>query len=201
MNKAVDPIDHVRATFSRELAEIGDELLRDKVVRCWARAMTMSGAADLAADIPSLKKITRTKGRQHGAGLEHVKAVVRFAEAIAEAQPLAHGLEPDRDIVVAGALLHDVGKLLEQAPADRSPLAGTLVRHAFSGVHVAMLEDLPPEVLHIIAYHAAEGHRVQRTLECHIVHAADMLSVDALERRELGDATPAAYIYVPEEQA
>jgi putative nucleotidyltransferase with HDIG domain len=161
--------------------------------------MDMSGAGDLAADIPSLKKITRLKGRQYGAGLEHIKAVVRFAEVIADAQQDAHGLKPNRDIVIAGALLHDVGKLLEQAPADRNALAGKLVRHAFSGVHVAMLEGVPAEVMHVIAYHAAEGHRVPRTLECHIVYTADILSVDALERRELGEAIPAAYIYVPED--
>lgn len=190
---------HVRDVFSRELDEIGDAALREKVVRSWVRAMTMSGATDLAADIPTLKKITRLKGKQHGAGLEHVKAVVHFAQAIADAQKGAHGLDVDRDIVVAGALLHDVGKLLEQAPADRNPLAGKLVRHAFSGVHVAMLEDVPVEVLHVIAYHASEGHRVHRTLECHIVYTADTLSVDALERRVLGDATLPAYIFVPEE--
>ncbi len=188
---------HIRVTFAVELAEIADTALRDKVVRSWVRAMEMSGATDLAADIQSLKKITKAKGRQHGAGLEHVKAVVHFAIAVCDAQPGAHGLKPDRDIVVAGALLHDVGKLLEQAPADRNPLAGKLVRHAFSGVHICMLEDVPPEVLHVIAYHAAEGHRMQRTLEAHIVYTADILSVDALERRELGEATLPAYIFVP----
>jgi putative nucleotidyltransferase with HDIG domain len=188
---------HVRETFARELAAIAEEALREKVVRTWVRAMEMSGASDLAVDIPSLKKIAKAKGHQHGAGLEHVKAVVHFAEAIADAEPGAHGLKPDRDFVVAGALLHDVGKLLEQAPADRNPLAGKLVRHAFSGVHVAMLEGVPAEVLHVIAYHAAEGHRMQRTVEAHIVYTADILSVDALERRELGEATLPAYIFVP----
>ena len=53
--------------------------------------------------------------------------------------------------------------------------------------------------MHIIAYHAAEGHRVPRTLECHIVYTADILSVDALERRELGAAVAQPYIYVPGE--
>ena len=189
----------MRLVFAKELAEIGDVALREKVLRTWVRAMEISGATDLAADIPSLKKIVRLKGQQYGAGLEHVKAVIRFAAAIADGEEEAHGLIPDRDVVIAGALLHDVGKLLEKAPAGGNPLTGPLVKHAFSGVHLAMLEGLPAEVLHIIAYHAAEGHRAKRTLECQIVHAADLLSVDALERRELGEATVPAYVYVPEE--
>jgi putative nucleotidyltransferase with HDIG domain len=189
---------HVRDVFARELAAIGDAALRDKVVRTWVRAMEMSGATDLARDVPGLKKIAKKGTPPEGLGLEHVRGVVRFAEAIAAAEEAAHGATPDRDVVVAGALLHDVGKLLEKAPADRHPLAGTLVRHAFSGVHVAMLEDVPAEVLHIIAYHAAEGHRIQRTLECHIVYMADNLSVDALERRELGTGLAEPYVYVPE---
>jgi putative nucleotidyltransferase with HDIG domain len=189
---------HVRETFARELAAIGDGGLREKVVRTWVRAMEMSGATDLARDIPGLKKIARKGTAPEGIGLEHVRGVVRFAEAIADAEVAAHGATPDRDVVVAGAFLHDVGKLLEKAPPDRHPLAGTLVRHAFSGVHVAMLEDVPPEILHIIAYHAAEGHRIQRTLECHIVYTADILSVDALQRRELGSGFSEPYVYVPE---
>ncbi len=196
--RKLDLFEHVRRVFGRELRSIREDVLREKVVRTWVRAMRLSGSTDLERDIPSLKRIARTNAPQHGLGLEHVRSVVRFAEAIAAAQGEAHGLDPDMDVVLAGALLHDVGKLLERAPPEKHPLAGSLVKHAFSGVHLAMLEDVPAEVMHVIAYHAAEGHRVARTLECHIVHVADELAVDAQERKVLGAATPHPYLHVPE---
>jgi putative nucleotidyltransferase with HDIG domain len=194
---AADLERHVGSTFDAELREISDDDLRARVVATWVRAMRVSGTADLASGIPPLKKLAKRAEVKPGLGLEHVRAVTRFAIAIADAQPQAHGLRPDRDVVVAAALLHDVGKLLEQASPDRHPLAGTMIRHAVSGVHLAMLEDVPAAVMHAIAYHASEGHRVPRSLECHIVHVADELAVDALERRELGESGPGPYIFVP----
>jgi putative nucleotidyltransferase with HDIG domain len=189
--------EHVRSTFASALAEIGEEGLRERVVATWVHAMQLAGASDLARDIPPLKKLAKRPDCKPGLGLEHVQAVIRFAIAIADAEPHAHGLRPDRDVVVAGALLHDVGKLLERAEPGSHPLAGAMIRHAVSGVHVAMLENVPTSVMHVIAYHAAEGHRVHRSLECHIVYVADELAVDALERRELGQSDLKPYLFVP----
>ena len=154
--------------------------------------MEASGATDLARDIPSLKKLAKLPGARPGVGLEHVRAVIRFAEAIADAQAATHGLcaGPRRRRRRGAAARR--GKAPGARAARTHPLAGTMLRHAFSGVHLAALEDVPPEVMHIIAYHAAEGHRIPRTLECHIVYTADVLSVDALERRELGARRRAA---------
>jgi putative nucleotidyltransferase with HDIG domain len=188
---------HVRSTFAGALAEIGDDGLREQVVATWVRAMQLGGATDLASDIPPLKKLAKRPDCKPGLGLDHVQAVIRFAIAIADAEPQAHGLRPDRDVVVAGALLHDVGKLLERAEPGSHPLAGTKIRHAVSGVHLAMLEGVPTPVMHVIAYHAAEGHRVHRSLECHIVYVADELAVDAIERRELGESDLEPYVFVP----
>lgn len=194
-----DLADHVRETFSSELNTIRDEELRDKVVRTWVRAMTITGATDLARDLPMNPKFSNMQLTRPAIGLEHVRAVVRLSEAIADAEAEAHYMEIDRDVVIAGALLHDVGKLLERAPAGTHPLAGKLVRHPFSGVELGVHEGVPTEVLHIIAYHSVEGHRIPRTLECYIVYEADLLSVDALDRRELGisRAEQNPYIYVP----
>ncbi|CAG0945620.1 hypothetical protein ANRL1_02464 [Anaerolineae bacterium] len=179
---------HVQEVFTRELDALKNKDLQQQVVRTWVRAMEISGATDLPRELP-----------KPGIGLEHVLAVVQIAMAIADAEAQAHRMTIDRDVVIAGALLHDVGKLLERAPADRHPLAGKLIRHPFSGLQLALEQGVPSEVLHIIAYHSAEGHRVPRTLECYIVYEADMLSVDALDRRELGISRgeQIPYIYVP----
>lgn len=186
--------EHVRAVFARELAEVRDETLREQVVRTWVRAMQLSGARDLDHDLPFLKAIATP-----GVGVEHVRGVVHLALAIADTLAAVHGASLDRDVVAAGALLHDVGKLLEHAPAERHVLAGPLVRHAFSGVHLATEEGLPREVLHIIAYHSIEGQRLRRTPECEAVYRADFISLDALARRELGKSGQELmpYVYLP----
>jgi putative nucleotidyltransferase with HDIG domain len=186
--------EHVRAVFGRELAKVRDAALREKVVRTWVRAMQLSGATDLDHDLPFLKTIAKP-----GIGVEHVRCVVHLALAIADTLAAAHGAQLDRDVVAAGALLHDVGKLLEHAPDERHVLAGPLVRHAFSGVHLAVEEGLPREVLHIIAYHSLEGQRLRRTPECEAVYRADFISLDALARRELGKSGHEVmpYVYLP----
>lgn len=185
--------NQVRETFSRELAAIADEDLRNKVARTWVRSMALSGATDIARELVMVREITRP-----GVGLEHVRGVVKIAEAIADAMVESQHVTIDRDVVVAGALLHDVGKLLENAPAETHPLAGKMVRHAFSGVELALQEGVPNEILHIIAYHSTEGSRIKRSLECQIVYQADGLSADPIYRRELNltRAERSPYVYI-----
>ena len=88
----------------------------------------------------------------------------------------------DRDILLAGALLADVGKLFEfEIDADGSVRlgdSGALLRHPFTGVAIASEFGLPPEVLHIIAAHSHEGDRIERSIECIIFHHADFIDFD-----------------------
>lgn len=190
---------HVRAVFADELGTIQSEEMRRQVVSTWVRAMEITGTTDLLRDIPIGKKFLNAPMSRPALGLEHVRGVCGIAAAIAKSQMQCHDMQVDLDVVLAGALLHDVGKLLERAPAGTHPLAGSLVRHHYSGMHLALEQGVPTEVLHVIAYHSAEGHRFPRTLECYIVYTADLLSIEVLERRELGSsrAEQSPYVYVP----
>lgn len=84
---------------------------------------------------------------------------------------------PNRDFLVAGALLHDVGKLLELTFDENGIITktqqGRLLRHAFTGVHLAMENNLPDEIIHIIAVHSQEGVASHPTLLAHFVRLAD----------------------------
>ena len=85
------------------------------------------------------------------------------------------------DILIAGAILIDVGKLLEYEIVDgklTTSAAGKLVRHPFSGVGIAQRFDLPPEVQHIVGTHSKEGDLGYRTVESIIVHHADFVSFE-----------------------
>jgi len=84
------------------------------------------------------------------------------------------------DVVIAGAILADVGKLLEyELDEEGNSFQGTYgkyLRHPFSGVSLAESCGVPAEVCHIIAAHAGEGNLVKRSTEAYIVHHADFMT-------------------------
>jgi putative nucleotidyltransferase with HDIG domain len=92
---------------------------------------------------------------------------------------LGRALPIDMDVVIAGAILADVGKPLEYEKVDgkaQQSSRGMNIRHPFSGVALAMMCGVPDEVCHIIAAHAGEGDLVKRSTEATIVHHADFMS-------------------------
>ena len=87
----------------------------------------------------------------------------------------------DMDRLIAGAILIDVGKLIEYEMVDgrlTTSKAGSLVRHPFSGLSIADRFDLSPEIQHIIGTHSKEGDCGKRTVESLIVHHADFVSFE-----------------------
>jgi putative nucleotidyltransferase with HDIG domain len=92
-----------------------------------------------------------------------------------------HGELPvDMDVLISGAILADVGKMLEyELDANGKAVQGKYgqyLRHPFSGVSLAEQCGLPASVCHIIAAHAGEGDQVKRTVEAYIVHHADFMT-------------------------
>jgi hypothetical protein len=87
-----------------------------------------------------------------------------------------------RDYLIAGALLADVGKPLEYDKDASGKVTqgkfGQQVRHPFSGVALAYKHEIPGEVLHIIATHSHEGDKVERSIESIIFHHADFVDFD-----------------------
>jgi len=115
--------------------------------------------------------------------MEHKRCVVHIARRSAEAMEefLGRALPIDHDVVVAGAILADVGKLLEYEKRDGRAVQsdrGKALRHPFTGVHLALACGVPDAVCHIIATHAGEGDLVQRSTEAYIVHHADFMSYE-----------------------
>ena len=71
-----------------------------------------------------------------GGLLEHYLAVTRSAVGIAQSYR-DNGFDVDMDVVVAGALLHDIGKLesYRLSPAPEVTLGGNVVDHIVLGYH------------------------------------------------------------------
>lgn len=161
-----------------ELGWIEDPGLRERVTETWVRALERSplDAADLER-IPFTLLIPDCPATF----MEHKRCVVHIARRGAEAMEdfMGSALAIDMDTVIAGAILADVGKLLEYELVDgqaRQSARGQALRHPFTGVALAMEAGVPDDVCHIIAAHAAEGDLVKRTTEAIIVHQADFMA-------------------------
>ncbi len=161
-----------------ELQWIEDRELRERVTETWVRAFELSPLAPEDLDrIPFTLLIPNCPVTF----MEHKRCVVHIARDAAEAMQefMGRALPIDMDTVIAGAILADVGKLLEYETADgklRQSQRGEFLRHPFTGVAVAMECGVPDRVCHIIAAHAAEGDLVKRSTEAYIVHHADFMS-------------------------
>ena len=142
--------------------------------------------------------------------MAHKRCVVHIARASGEKMNEFFGtdLPVNMDVLISGAILADVGKLLEYE-LDKDGKAvqgkyGQYLRHPFSGVSLAEECGVPPEVCHIIAAHAHEGDLVKRTTEAYIVHHADFMTFLPFKSRLLIDITAdlqAGYNLFPESVA
>jgi putative nucleotidyltransferase with HDIG domain len=114
--------------------------------------------------------------------MAHKRCVVHIARASGEKMNefFAYDLPVNMDVLISGAILADVGKLLEYELDNEGNAVqgkyGQYLRHPFSGVALAEECGIPPEVCHIIATHANEGDLVKRTTEAYIVHHADFMT-------------------------
>jgi putative nucleotidyltransferase with HDIG domain len=161
-----------------ELEWIKNEDLRRKTTETWALALSESSlTVDDLNEIPFTLLVKDCPVTF----MEHKRAVVHIAYMSAKTMQKFFGdnLPVDLDVVVSGAILADVGKLLEYEKVDGKAVVsqfGRYVRHPFSGVGLAMRCGVPDTVCHIIAAHAGEGDHVKRTTEAYIVHHADFMT-------------------------
>ena len=161
-----------------EIAWITDSGLREQVTETWTRALELS---PLTADDLTQIPFTLLVPNCPTTFMEHKRCVVHIARKAAESMKefMGKALPIDLDTVIAGAILADVGKLLEYEKVDgksRQSKRGEMLRHPFTGVALAMQCGVPDAVCHIIAAHAAEGDLVKRTTEAYIVHHADFMA-------------------------
>ena len=166
-----------------EIETIKREEIRNKVAAVWADAMDLGGWS--AEDLETIPFTLLIPGCRTNL-LLHTRAVTKTAIRIAETLVEHYGeiIKIDMDILVAGALLHDVGKLLEyerKGDTVGKSKRGSLLRHPFSGQALAYRHDLPFEILHMIAYHSKEGDLGKRTVEAIIIHHADFVNFEPLK--------------------
>ena len=163
-----------------ELEWIKDDNLREKTALTWDLALSRSV---LSSDDLNTIPFTLLCGPDLRVSfMAHKRCVVHVAKECGDKmnQFLGSDLQVNTDVLISGAILADVGKLLEyELDADGKVIQGRYgqyLRHPFSGVSLAEECGVPPEVCHIIAAHAHEGDLVKRTTEAYIVHHADFMT-------------------------
>ncbi|MBS1271210.1 MAG: hypothetical protein MAGBODY4_00339 [Candidatus Marinimicrobia bacterium] len=167
-----------------EIEKISDDKLRGKVIACWEEAMAYrQWTVEELRSIP----FTLLADDVKITFIDHVRAVCNMCIACDEVLTESHGESKtpvNRDHLIAGALLADVGKLFEYEKVDGSIVKsdyGQKLRHPFSGVGVAFKHDLPPEVMHVIATHSKEGAGEKRSPESIIFHHADFIDFELVK--------------------
>lgn len=167
------------------IGRIKDEDLAEKVLDVFERALELSayGTKDDLLDMP-FTLLTDCRGINF---LEHTLAVTAGAVGLAQGQTAHYREIPyeiDMDRLVAGGLLHDVGKIIEIEPDGeggyRKSRAGKCVRHPISGVMLAYEAGLPDEVLNCIGCHAKEGEGRPQTVETVLIHQADFATFNPI---------------------
>jgi len=161
-----------------ELEWIKDHDLREKTARTWEIALKRS-----SLKVGDLEKIPFTLliPGVRVSFMEHKRCVVHIARecGLKMNEFMGKELPVDMDVLIAGAILADVGKLLEYEIENGKPVQGKYgryLRHPFSGVSLAEQAGVPAEVCHIIAAHADEGNLIKRSTEAYIVHHADFMT-------------------------
>ena len=170
-----------------ELNWITDKALQDKVVAVYEEALQKGGwEPDDMDRIPFTLNIPDVPFSY----LSHVRGVTQMAKGgmdvfnkLYAAQDPAYTM--DNDTLVAGGLLHDVGKLLEyendaSGRTVRSK-CGKNLRHPFSGAALALKHGCSDEIAHIIANHAREGDSGIRNPEAVLVNKADYMHFDSVK--------------------
>jgi len=168
------------------------ELARSQIVELPLSKLVLAVLEKYEAGIKEIPAATHNHHAFVGGYLEHVLSVTRtavfFADKYIEYYP---DLRPplSKSLIVAGAILHDIGKLREldvSSPQTVYSVEGRMLGHMLLGRDIVRevapsIEGLSPQSLvhleHIIAAHQAQrewGAVVEpHTIECLLVHYAD----------------------------
>jgi len=163
-----------------ELTWISDQELREKTTKTWQLALERSVLTP--EDLQRIPFTLLAGPDLQVSFMAHKRCVVHVAResALKMIDFFGDELPVNMDVVIAGAILADVGKLLEYELDDKGNslqgMYGKYLRHPFSGVSLAEECGVPADVCHIIATHAGEGNLVKRTTEAYIVHHADFMT-------------------------
>jgi 3'-5' exoribonuclease len=210
-----DPSDFVRAShFSQdELDEYLDATLQLIGGECGEVVRSIFEDTSIRAKFLQAPAAQRNHHAYERGLAEHVVSMAKLADKVVEhyATMYQHlDVSIDRDLVVAGVLLHDLGKALEferDGVAWTTNLDAELIRHipqCATMIHDACMatlasDDTRRRLLHVVLAHHGRleygSPVVPKLIEAQLVHLIDMMDsrfamfVEALSGMEPGDVS------------
>ena len=176
MERELTATEKERAILMKQLPlinRISDGTLRDLVIEVWARLWRESPYGDIS-EVPNF---TRALSKGDETLMRHTNAVVKMSEAVAREFQQVYGISLNYDNLLAGAILHDVDKLvLYERQSDSVELTelGHKVTHGEYGALVAKQVGLPEQVVNIIASHSVvKRETLPATIEAVLVSSCD----------------------------
>ncbi len=154
------------------IEQIQDPSMQEKVTSTWHHAWKRGNfprIEDAHQFEPARTRIAYTN-------VEHTNQVWEACAKLAEALAGGMGIKINRDDLIAGAILHDVDKLvIFDFKTGGFTATGRRFAHAVWGATLAMMEGLPESVAHIIGAHSfrfspAPPHTVEALIVRHLDH-------------------------------
>jgi putative nucleotidyltransferase with HDIG domain len=166
------------------LAQIEDERLRFAVARQWDRALDAS-SWERYDDVVMNPKLAAPAGAEPRL-VQHVNFVTESCLAVAPVLERWYGVDLDRDLLIAGCLLHDLSKMLEYESRNGDVVVGddaALLPHPAAGAALAMADGFDAKVIHMIWSHTHQNSAVPAFPEALLLHYVDYLDADLLRHR------------------
>jgi putative nucleotidyltransferase with HDIG domain len=168
--------DYVAGLFPA-LLEIKDEGMGEKVIQTWFHAWKQSNflrIEDVHQFEPARQYISYTN-------VDHTNQVCQAGQKMAAMAAEVLNLRVNLDYVLAGALLHDVDKIvIFDAKTGGFSEMGRQIPHAVLGAALGRAEGLPEEVAHIVEAHSIQFSPLPpKSIEALIVRQADLLVANA----------------------
>lgn len=165
-----------------EIDEIRDATMREQVLDYWLLAYSRSAWAGAAP----LEAVPYNTAISSASLVGHSRSVARTALGHARSIGELYGIDYEIDTLVAGAILHDVCKLLESDPdpehsgrAVKSAI-GERLTHGVIGAYLARELELSLDIEHMILTHTPQSKTLPQTPEGVLVRHVDVMDADVL---------------------
>ncbi|MHA1984302.1 MAG: HD domain-containing protein [Candidatus Hodarchaeales archaeon] len=112
--------------------------------------------------------------------IDHIRAVTKMSIAVYDIyEGLGLGKDLIKDELIAGAILHDIGKFIEYEKDKEGKIvptrSGKILRHPAQGLEFVAEFNLPLSVRQAIVFHSKEGDQINRLPEVEIISRSDFL--------------------------
>ena len=166
---------YIRGLFP-EVNELQQRLLASQVVQIWDEMWKESNWARIE-DCPKGADVSEYKL------VPHVRSVAQGCMAMARSVTANYQIPVQHDVLLAGALLHDASKLVEEDPAgsaSKKTQLGKLIQHGAYTAHKALGLGMLLEIVHLIISHTRQSGMLPKTVEAIILHYVDYGDSDVL---------------------